>query len=243
VRVNKIGDELCNGRIKYIDHFRGTHCECHYREGFIVSVPGYSVVAVNDAEDFVCTKTFSAQILAHVLEVIDQVMRDWFEGLLDRGIYSDDFLLQLIPCPYCFGDQHTGSVSSASSDQGYVMNCDVICFSVGFCLRKVQEMEGVECPQCRGESLLIKHIAPDLVCVSISVHSALVFLQAFDDLTPNFKIDSQLLAHKNFINKGGYGQVDRMMLLKVCCSNMGNIYMPQWLIAVDAIVGMTIFTT
>ena len=43
-----------------------------------------------------------------------------------------------------------------------------------------------------------------------------VLLQEFDDLTPNFKIDSQLLTHKKFINKGGYGQVDRMMLLKVC---------------------------
>ena len=168
LRVNKIGEELANGRIKYTDHFSGTRFECHYNEGFIVHVPGYSVAAINNADDgFVCNKTFSAQILAHVLELIDQVMRDWFEGLLDKGIYSDDFLLQLIPCPYCFGDQQAGLVSPTSSEHlDYNMANDVICFSVGFCLLKLQEMDNVECPQCQGESLLIKHIAPDLVCLS-----------------------------------------------------------------------------
>ena len=128
LRVNKISDELSNSKIKHTDHSSGTYLECYYREGFIVSVPGYSVVIVNDAEDFVCTKTFSAQILAHVLEVIDQVMRDWFEDLLDRGIHSDNFLLQLILCPYCFGDQHVELLGSASSEYhlDYIMVNDVM---------------------------------------------------------------------------------------------------------------------
>ena len=94
LRVNEIGDELSNSRIKYADHFSGNYFECCYSQGFIVYVPGYSVAVVKDDEKgFVCNKTFSAQILAHVLELIDQVMRDWFEGLLDKGIYSHDFLL------------------------------------------------------------------------------------------------------------------------------------------------------
>ena len=42
-----------------------------------------------------------------------------------------------------------------------------------------------------------------------------VLLQTFDDLNQNFKINSQLLIYQKFISKGGYGQVDRMMLLKV----------------------------
>ena len=168
LRVNKISNKLSYSRIKYADHFSSTFLECYCREGFIVHVPGYSVVTVNDTDkDFICTTTFSAQILAHVLELIDQVMRDWFEGLLDRGIYSDDFLLQLVPCPYCFGDQHAGSVGSTSSEYSdYIMVNDVMCFSVGVCLQKVQEMNGVECPQCQSENLMIKHIAPDLVGLS-----------------------------------------------------------------------------
>ena len=50
-----------------------------------------------------------------------------------------------------------------------------------------------------------------------------VLLQAFDDLNQNFKINSQLLLYQKFIGKGGYGQVDRMMLLKVKCD-----YKPKW---------------
>ena len=42
-----------------------------------------------------------------------------------------------------------------------------------------------------------------------------MLLQAFDDLTPNFKINSQLLINQKFVKEGGYGRVDKMTLLKV----------------------------
>jgi len=41
----------------------------------------------------------------------------------------------------------------------------MVCFSVGFCMQKVQQMEGVECPQCQGENLL-KPVYITLVCYS-----------------------------------------------------------------------------
>ena len=96
---------------------------------------------------------------------------------------------------------------------------NMICFSVGFCLLKFQEMVSVECPQCHCDKLLVKHIAPDLVCThvfSYSVHKCFVLLQTFDDLAPPLKVDNQLLTNKKLMNKSGYGQVDRMILLKVC---------------------------
>ena len=165
--VNSIRDRLSNKVIKYYDSLEGAPVECHYKEGFIVYVPSYTIVTHNGDNKLHHNETFSPQILAHVLELTDQVMRDHFEGLLDQGIYNDNFLLQLIPCPFCFGDKYPDTVGLINTDD---VDLDaryeglLFCFSVKFCLQKQQEFEDIICFRIHRTNVLdIKHIAPDLV--------------------------------------------------------------------------------
>lgn len=166
---NSIGSRLSGSVIKYYDSLDEIPVRCLYKEGFVVYVPSYTVVTMKDDNELQHNETFSPQILAHVLELIDQVMRDHFEGLLDRGIYNDNFFLQLIPCPFCFGDKCSNLVGSIIVDE---MGEDsrykglLFCFSVQFCLQKQQQLEDIVCFRIHDANLLeIKDIAPDLVCL------------------------------------------------------------------------------
>lgn len=169
--VNSIDNGFSKTKIKYFDFSEEAPMECQYKEGFVVYVPSYTAVTMKDDDDLQHNETFSAQILAHVLELIDQVMRDYFEGLLDQGIYNDNFLLQLIPCPFCFGDKYHGTVNLNNAediDQDARYNDILFCFSVQFCLQRQQELEDVVCFRIHNMNLLeIRHIAPDLVCSNI----------------------------------------------------------------------------
>ena len=169
--VNSIRDRLSNRVIKYYDSLEGAPVECCYREGFVVYVPSYTVVTHKGDDELQHNETFSPQILAHVLELTDQVMRDHFEGLLDQGIYNDNFLLQLIPCPFCFGDKYPDTLSSiVADDEDLDARYEglLFCFSVKFCLQKQQELEDIICFRIHSTNFLdIKHIAPDLVSVNM----------------------------------------------------------------------------
>lgn len=166
--VNSIGDRLSKMVIRYFDSLEGNPVECHYKEGFVITIPSYTVVTMKDDNELQHNKTFSSQILAHILELIDQVMRDHFEGLLDQGIYNDNFLLQLIPCPFCFGDKHPDVVNTEDIDQDTRYKGILFCFSIKFCLQKQQEMEDIVCFRIHNVNVLeITHIAPDLVCLNM----------------------------------------------------------------------------
>ena len=173
--VNSTRDRLSNRVIKYYDSLEGAPVECHYKEGFVVYVPSYTVVTMKGDNELQHNETFSPQILAHVLELTDQVMRDHFEGLLDQGIYNDNFLLQLIPCPFCFGDKYRDTVGSDRSVDTDDIDLDaryeglLFCFSVKFCLQKQQEFEDIICFRIHSTNniLDIRHIAPDLVSLNM----------------------------------------------------------------------------
>ena len=165
--VNSVRDRMNNRVIRFYDSLEGDPKECHYKEGFIVYVPSYTVVTVKGDDELQYNETFSPQILAHVLELTDQVMRDHFEGLIEQGIYNDNFILQLIPCPFCFGDKYSDTVNlfNASGDE---MNARyeglLFCFSVKFCLEKQQGFEDIICFRIHSVNVLdINYIAPDLV--------------------------------------------------------------------------------
>jgi len=174
--VNSDSSRLSRTEIKYIDFSEKSPVECHYKEGFVVYIPSYTVVTVkNHGDDLQYNETFSPRILAHVLELIDQVLRDYFEGLLDQGIYNDNFLLQLIPCPFCFGDKYYSnsidSINAEDIDQDIIYSNLLFCFTVKFCLQRQQELEDVVCFRIHNMNLLeIRHIAPDLVCLSMLVY-------------------------------------------------------------------------
>ena len=66
------------------------------QEGFEVSISDYVVISRSEDDTKVHqSDLMSMQMLSHVLEIIDEVLRDWFEGLSERGIYSDNYLSHL----------------------------------------------------------------------------------------------------------------------------------------------------
>ena len=143
-------------------------------DGFEVTIPDYVVNSGPDSNNLVHqSELMSAQILSHVLETIDEVLKDWFEGLLERGIYSDKYLTHFIPCPYCFGDTEQKDV--VNSDESDDSPCDEVSipltnngkpvgFSVQYCLSQARKSKYVDCPNHSNHGkLLLKYLAPDLV--------------------------------------------------------------------------------
>jgi len=77
-----------------------------FNNGFEINVPDYILESRSTDPEGPkrISSLMSAQIMSHVLEVIDEVLREWFKG--DSGLYTDDntIIQQFVPCPYCFGD-------------------------------------------------------------------------------------------------------------------------------------------
>lgn len=146
-------------------------------DGFEVTIPDYIVNSGPDSNNLVHqSELMSTQILSHVLETIDEVLKDWFEGLLERGIYSDKYLTHFIPCPYCFGDAELKDiVDSDEMDQSDCSFCaeasipptnngKPVGFSVQYCLSQARISKYVDCPNHKDRGkLMLKYLAPDLV--------------------------------------------------------------------------------
>ena len=150
-------------------------------DGFEVTIPDYIVNSGADSNNLVHeSDLMSAQILSRVLETIDEVLKDWFEGLLERGIYSDKFLTHFIPCPFCFGDDvvlKDVNDSDDGSDDGSdemddnssesipsTNNKKPVGFSVQYCLSQARKFNYVDCPNHTDLGKLpLKYLAPDLV--------------------------------------------------------------------------------
>ena len=80
-----------------------------FKNGFEINVPDYILesCSADPGGPKRVSSLMSAQIMSHVLEVIDEVLREWLEG--DSGLYSSNsrIIQQFVPCPYCFGDKQT----------------------------------------------------------------------------------------------------------------------------------------
>ena len=151
-------------------------------DGFEVTIPDYVVKSGRDSNNLTHqSKLMSAQILSHVLETIDEVLKDWFEGLLEQGIYSDKYLTHFIPCPYCFEDEPnvtSDSDDSDDSDESDNVSCneesssptkqgEPIGFSIQYCLSQARVSKYVECPNHMDIGKLpLKYLAPDVVSSS-----------------------------------------------------------------------------
>lgn len=135
-------------------------------EGFEVNISDYIIISRSEESNEVHqSDLMSMQILSHVLEIIDEVLRSWFEGLSERGIYSDNYLSHIIPCPFCCGDlqiettNHTGDVIVDDDDKDKIVLS--VAFSVQYLLQQTLTSSSVICPH-HGK-LEIKYIAPDTV--------------------------------------------------------------------------------
>ena len=131
------------------------------QEGFEVNISDYVVISRSDKSNKVHhSKHMSMQMLSHVLEIIDEVLRDWFEGLSERGIYSDIYLSHIIPCPFCCGDSQ--AERSSNNDSPFKnKRATSIAFSVQYLLQQTCMSSSITCPH-HGD-LEIEYLAPDVV--------------------------------------------------------------------------------
>ena len=147
------------------------------REGFEVNIPDYIIISRNSKEcvDIHNSNLFSMQILSHVLETIDEVLRDWFEGLSEEGIYSDKHLSHIVPCPYCCGDDTVEEEEINGRDQEddsfpnykngvMIINC-CVAFAIQFLLQQTNKYDSVVCRH-HGK-LKTRDLAPDVVKLTI----------------------------------------------------------------------------
>ena len=145
-------------------------------DGFEVTIPDYVVHSGSNPDNLVHeSRLLSAQILSHVLETIDEMIKTWFEGLMEQGIYSERYLTQLIPCPYCFGDDKPMEALDATLERELHEDpCSdmlsekapngPIGFSFQYCLHQARLSNFVQCPNCVvGKKLSLKCLAPDIV--------------------------------------------------------------------------------
>jgi len=149
-----------------------TVTKANVSDGFEVNVPDYVVISYSKSGGEVHQSVLmSTQILSHVLETIDEVFKDWFDGLLELGIYSDKNLCHFIPCPYCYGDKsplvtdddNIGMIKDGSYSQKFdsMTGRDPIGFSVQHCLFQGRRSGIIKCPH-HGK-LALKCLTPDLV--------------------------------------------------------------------------------
>ena len=133
-------------------------------DGFEVTIPDYSVNSRSTPNSAVHnSELMSAQILSRVLETIDEVFRDWFDGLSDRGIYSERFLVHFIPCPFCHDGKKLGDTCNANLQPKKAKN--PVGLSVRYCLLQARTSSHITCTNCG--KLLLKDLAPDLVSFQI----------------------------------------------------------------------------
>jgi len=149
-----------------------TVTKANVSDGFEVNVPDYVVISYSKSGGEVYQSVLmSMQILSHVLETIDEVFKDWFEGLLELGIYSEKNLCHFIPCPYCYGDNKAPLSTNddytllrkdgSSQKSDLLTGGDPVGFSVQHCLFRGRRSDIIKCPH-HGK-LALKCLTPDLV--------------------------------------------------------------------------------
>jgi len=137
-------------------------------DGFEVNVPDYVVASYSKfGGEVYQSDLMSMQMLSHVLETLDEVFKDWFDGLLERGIYSERNLCHFIPCPYCYGDRDPSAADDVvdtrliTSQKNLMISRDPVGFSVQHCLFRGRRSDIITCPH--HGNLPLQCLTPDLV--------------------------------------------------------------------------------
>ena len=137
-------------------------------DGFEVSIPDYVIISrAEQCDEIYQSQLLSEQLLSHVLEVIDEVLKDCFEGLSSKGVYSNESLFHLIPCPYCFNDYRLiddVEVSIQSSASQLDSSLTSVVFSFHYILQQAHKSRTITCPVEGHDNLEIQSLAPDVVC-------------------------------------------------------------------------------
>jgi len=157
-------------------------------DGLEIHVPHYVVHSCAEENGNTHTSTALApQIFSHVLDIINELCLEIFNGSSEEGIYSDFYFHQLAVCPYCYGDKQVPDTDAISINSNRVRantlhdwvqrsirsvhvnrnsaapKADSYGFDIQFCILKAQECGMVICPNHK--KLKLMYLTPDLVCM------------------------------------------------------------------------------
>ena len=156
-------------------------------DGFEVIVHDYVVQSNLNGETRTSCK-LGPRILAQVLEILNELCIAFSKGDIDKGIYSQRFLHQVVVCPYCYGDPpvaadgceiiepqvlesslHSLYKKYINSVNNYEIkqfeNAGGYGFDIQDCILEAQNHGFVFCPN--HERLNLLHLTPDLVSLCI----------------------------------------------------------------------------
>jgi len=190
---NRVPLSVTVDRIKEMKFFNGSQWEKLFFEdtdGFEVNVPDY--VLESSFEETGKTHVSSklgCQILSHILEILNELCAELFKGHPEKGIYSGSHFLQLVVCPYCYGDKSpldgrispvydkTEDLKNESLHFLFSQSIQPIDFvksaaisengpcgyNIQVCILQAQKNGTLHCPN-HGELKLL-YLTPDLVCI------------------------------------------------------------------------------
>ena len=154
-------------------------------DGIEVNVPDYVLQSSLHGKTHASYK-LSPQILAQILECINELCISLFEGNLDKGIYSQCYLNQVVVCPFCYGDtpvpvanspndeametslrsvygRHISGINYVTRQAGVPGNAGCYGFNIQICILEAQKYGFVCCPN-HGK-LNLRHLTPDIVSI------------------------------------------------------------------------------
>ena len=159
-------------------------------DGLEVNVPDYLVhSSIEENGNTHTSLNLGPQVFSHVLDILNELCTEMFDGCSEQGIYSDSYFRQLAICPYCYGDKRlpdsdsdndittTDQCVRANSLHGWIQQsirsthvnknaaaprANSYGFDIQFCILKAQECGTVFCPSHKIIKLM--YLTPDLVC-------------------------------------------------------------------------------
>lgn len=183
-------------RIKTMKFFNGSQWEQQFfedTEGFEVNIPEYVMQSSLEESGYIHTSyKLGCQILSHILEILNELCSELFKGHPEKGIYSGSHFLQLVACPFCYGDRSSmdGRISPIANDEkdnlmneslhfvfthsirpiDFVQDVAVpennsYGFNIQVCILEAQK-NGIVCCPAHGE-LKLCYLTPDLVCMNV----------------------------------------------------------------------------
>ena len=153
-------------------------------DGLEVTVPDYVVQSSLNGKTRTSCK-LSSRILAQVLEILNELCIAFSKGDIDKGIYSQRFLHQVVVCPYCYGDSPVAAdgfeiierqerslhsvykkfISYVNYQIKQFENVGGYGFDIQICIFEAQNHGFVCCPNHGRLNLL--HLTPDLVSLCV----------------------------------------------------------------------------
>ena len=168
--------------VHYINEGRWMKSKFKFNSGVLIEVNDFAFVSSSDSEQVItCVPDMfrhTAELLTFAVEMIDSLLSEVFHRPKFFG--DSSWLKELIPCPFCLGDETCDDCDFKVTDlEDKVCCCDkhhtiqdlsqekdiVYYFHINQCLLEAYTGDKIACP--KHGFLLLDCLAPDLVCVAL----------------------------------------------------------------------------